>query len=208
MIAASCMGLYAPAPCRTGRASRLSGIVHGWLLAVAGAIQQKDTIPEQGEPSLLLPDGADGQDVDYEDVARKLIVYSRSLAKGSLSAVGGASVGEAPVLQFLANTEDEVLPSELAKRLKFSRARMSHILDALETKGYITRTQDERDRRRVIVSITEEGRAHAAQRNAESVSSLAKQLSALGEHDAIELVRILNKAYSITYDKDDYLDNL
>ena len=36
----------------------------------------------------------------------------------------------------------------------------------------------------------------------------SKQLSALGEHDAQELVRILNKAYSLTYDADDYLDNL
>lgn len=146
--------------------------------------------------------------MNYDDVARKLIVYSRSLAKGSLSTVHGAAVGEAPVLQYLASAEEGKTPSEIAKKLSFSRARMSHILDALETKGYIERRQDERDRRRVIVSISEEGRAHAAEKNAESVSALAKQLSALGEHDANELVRILNKAYSITYDKDDFIDNL
>lgn len=58
------------------------------------------------------------------------------------------------------------------------------------------------------MSITEEGRDFAAKKNAESVASLSKQLSALGEHDAQELVRILNKAYSLTYDADDYLDNL
>ena len=146
--------------------------------------------------------------VDYDDVARKLIVYSRSLAKGSLSAAGGASVGEAPVLQYLSGVNTDVIPSEIAKKLSFSRARMSHILESLEGKGYILRRTDPNDRRRVLVSITEAGRDFAAKKNAESVASLSKQLSALGEHDAQELVRILNKAYSLTYDADDYLDNL
>lgn len=148
------------------------------------------------------------QFVDYDDVARKLIVYSRSLAKGSLSAAGGASVGETPVLQYLSGVDDDVIPSEIAKKLSFTRARMSHILDSLETKGYITRRPDPSDRRRVLVSITDKGRDFAAKKNAESVASLSKQLSSLGEHDAKELVRILNKAYSLTYDADDYLDNL
>lgn len=146
--------------------------------------------------------------VDYEKVARQLIVYSRSLAKGSLETVGGASVGEMPVLQFLSSQNGDVIPSEIAKKLKFSRARMSHILDSLETKGFITRRPDPSDRRRVLVAITDRGREFAAEKHAESVSLLAKQLSSLGEHDAQELVRILNKAYSITYDADDYLDNL
>lgn len=209
MTYAACMNLSAHIAVPIDGLRRASGIVHGWLLAVAGAVRKRAAVPDVKEVSALPPDWVDdGRDVDYEDVARKLIVYSRSLAKGSLSTVGGASVGEAPVLQFLANTTDEVIPSEIAKKLSFSRARMSHILDALEGKGFITREQDANDRRRVIVRITDTGREHAEKKNAESVSSLAKQLSALGEHDAIELVRILNKAYSITYDKDDYLDSL
>ncbi len=129
-------------------------------------------------------------------------------AKGSLSAAGAASVGETPVLQYLSGVDGDVIPSEIAKKLSFTRARMSHILDSLETKGYITRRPDPSDRRRVLVSITDKGRDFAAKKNAESVASLSKQLSSLGEHDAKELVRILNKAYSLTYDVDDYLDNL
>lgn len=146
--------------------------------------------------------------MDYDEVARKLIVYSRSLAKGSLLAAGGANVGETPVLQYLSSADGDVIPSEIAKKLGFSRARMSHILDSLETKGYVTRRPDPSDRRRVLVSVTESGRDHAAKKNAESVALLSNQLSSLGEHDAQELVRILNKAYSLTYDVDDYLDNL
>lgn len=146
--------------------------------------------------------------MDYDEVARKLIVYSRSLAKGSLSAAGGANVGETLVLQYLSSADGDVIPSKIAKKLGLSRARMSHILDALETKGYVMRRTDPSDRRRVLVSITESGRDYAAKKNAESVALLSNQLSSLGEHDAQELVRILNKAYSLTYDVDDYLDNL
>lgn len=146
--------------------------------------------------------------MDYDEVARKLIVYSRSLAKGSLSAAGGANVGETPVLQYLSSADGDVIPSKIAKKLGLSRARMSHILDALETKGYVMRRTDPSDRRRVLVSITESGRDYAAKKNAESVALLSNQLSSLGEHDAQELVRILNKAYSLTYDVDDYLINL
>ena len=146
--------------------------------------------------------------MDYDEVARKLIVYSRSLAKGSLSAAGGANVGEIPVLQYLSSADGDVIPSKIAKKLGLSRARMSHILDALETKGYVMRRTDPSDRRRVLVSITESGRDYAAKKNAESVALLSNQLSSLGEHDAQELVRILNKAYSLTYDVDDYLDIL
>ncbi len=146
--------------------------------------------------------------MDYDEVARKLIVYPPALAKGSLSAAGGANVGETPVLQYLSAADGDVIPSEIAKKLGLSRARMSHILDALETKGYVTRRTDPSDRRRVLVNITESGRDYAAKKNAASVALLSNQLSSLGEHDAQELVRILNKAYSLTYDVDDYLDNL
>lgn len=185
-----------------------SGTLVHQIVTAAESILTYGTHAREVEPRVTSQrDEQESENVDYEAVAKKLIVYSRSLAKGSLSSVGGASVGETPVLQFLVGNP-EVIPSELAKKLGFSRARMSHILDSLETKGYITRTQDEHDRRRVIVSITESGREYAQQKNAESVSSLAQQLSVLGEHDANELVRILNKAYSITYDMDDYLDNL
>lgn len=147
---------------------------------------------------------ADG--VDFEQVARKLIVYSRSLAKGSLSTVHGAAVGEMPVLQYLAGVSGTVVSSEIADRLKYSRARMSRILESLEQKGYIVRTPDPEDRRRVNVEISEEGRAFAEAEGKKAVSALAQQLRGLGEEDAAELVRILNKAYSITYDKDDYVD--
>ncbi|AEB06183.1 transcriptional regulator, MarR family [Coriobacterium glomerans PW2] len=208
-MAARCMEMGGIGTCFGGVGRHHSGkLIYRLVCALAGAADLDPDLAGDADDAAILRDGLRIQDVNYEDVARKLIVYSRSLAKGSLSTVHGASVGEAPVLQYLVNAKGDIIPSELAGRLGYTRGRMSHILDALESKGYIRRVQDERDRRRVIVSISDEGRRYAAERYAESVAALAHQLSALGEHDANELVRILNKAYSITYDKEDYLEDL
>lgn len=191
---------------------RLSDLKRALRACAATAAQHLgDAIAEHraSAPVGDAPDtGAEEENVDYEDVAKKLIVYSRSLAKGSLSTVRGASMGEEPVLQYLSKIEGGVAPSEIAKRLGYSRARMSHILNSLEKKGYIERVPDANDRRRVIVWITVEGKERAQEKGDASAKALAKQLEALGESDASELVRILNKAYSITYDQDDYLNNL
>lgn len=192
--------------------TRLSDLKRALRACAATAAQHLgDAIAEHraSAPVGDAPDtGAEEENVDYEDVAKKLIVYSRSLAKGSLSTVRGASMGEEPVLQYLSKIEGGVAPSEIAKRLGYSRARMSHILNSLEKKGYIERIPDVSDRRRVIVWITVEGKERAQEKGDASAKALAKQLEALGESDASELVRILNKAYSITYDQDDYLNNL
>lgn len=191
---------------------RFSGLKRALRACAATAAQHLGDAIAEHRASAPVGDapgtGAEEENVDYEDVAKKLIVYSRSLAKGSLSTVRGASMGEEPVLQYLSKIEGGVAPSEIAKRLGYSRARMSHILNSLEKKGYIERVPDANDRRRVIVWITVEGKERAQEKGDASAKALAKQLEALGESDASELVRILNKAYSITYDQDDYLNNL
>ena len=140
--------------------------------------------------------------MDYEAAARKLIVYSQGLAKGSLGTARSLAVGEAPVLQYLSDKGTAMNPSVLADTLGYTRPRMTRILDSLEAKGYVERVPDEKDRRRVIVYCTDEGREHAHDNSSGGVSGLAATLSKMGEHDARELLRGLEIAYSLTYDKD------
>jgi DNA-binding MarR family transcriptional regulator len=143
--------------------------------------------------------------MDYEDAAKKLIVYSRGVAKGFLSTAVGLSAGEAPILEYLSRDDQGQNPSELAERLGYTRPRTTRILDSLESKGYVERTQDVHDRRRVIVRATPAGRAHASSEESEGVNSLAGALSSMGEHDAKQLLKALEQAYSLTYDRDDIL---
>ena len=49
-------------------------------------------------------------------------------------------------------------PPELATSLRMSPAAMTQRLDALERAGYVHREMDPRDRRRVVVTLTAEGR--------------------------------------------------
>lgn len=146
--------------------------------------------------------------MDYEAAAKKLIMYSRGVAKGSIGTAYGMSMGEDPVLEFLSRQEDGMSPSDLAERLGYSRPRMTRILDSLESKGYIVRSQDPHDRRRVIASCTDAGREHAHDSSSGGVSNLAKSLSKMDDQDVRELLRALETAYSLTYGKDDVLGDI
>ena len=147
-------------------------------------------------------EGTSSARMDYEDAAKKLIMYSRGVAKGSIGTAYGMSMGEDPVLEYLSRHDEGMNPSDLAKKLGYTRPRMTRILDSLEAKGYVERVPDANDRRRVIVYCTDEGRRHAHDNSSGGVSSLAATLSRMGEHDARELLRGLEIAYSLTYDKD------
>ena len=140
--------------------------------------------------------------MDYEEAARKLIVYSQGLAKGSLGTARSLAVGEAPVLQYLSDKGEEMNPSALADELGYTRPRMTRILDSLVQKGFVARRHDEHDRRKVLVSATPEGVEHAKHQGDSNIAAVAAQLSALGPNGATELVSVLEKAYSITYDRE------
>ena len=47
--------------------------------------------------------------------------------------------------------------SELARRMNLGTATVTKTLDSLEARGLLTRTRSETDRRRVILSLTDEG---------------------------------------------------
>lgn len=101
--------------------------------------------------------------------------------------------GEAFVLHYLFHQEDSVLPSEISNFMGISTARIAVALNSLERKGLITRRIDTSDRRRILVNLTEEGRAYAKEQQQEMLENIAKLITMLGEQDAREYVRITGR---------------
>ena len=79
---------------------------------------------------------------------------------------------------------------ELASVLVTDKPYMTQIVDALEERGLVVRTVDERDRRCRIASLTESGR-EVALRSEELLTRPPAALAQLPDHDLAELTRIL-----------------
>ncbi len=69
-------------------------------------------------------------------------------------------------------------PSELAKREQISPQSMGATLAALEARGLVGRRPDPRDGRRVVLSVTEAGRAVLLDKRNARAEQLAQALSA------------------------------
>ena len=101
----------------------------------------------------------DDRSLHYADQA--FITLSRLMSnnkKDMLEHMNRAHKGELFVLQFLAKSKTEALPSELSSALHASTARISALLGSLEKKGQIRRDIDTRNRRNILVTITDAGR--------------------------------------------------
>ncbi|WP_161992874.1 MarR family transcriptional regulator [Aureimonas leprariae] len=104
--------------------------------------------------------------------------------------------------QFLLSFEDDgqVSVAEIAIRLSVRASTVSKMTDRLAAKGWVVRSADNEDARRVLVHLTDEGRAARdavlrveAEVEAEILAALAEKtatVSALAELDAVVAKRL------------------
>lgn len=74
-----------------------------------------------------------------------------------------------------------------------SSARIAALLKHLEQKGWISRSADEHDERRVNVLLTDAGRELINSRRRDAIERVSAALRELGEEDAREYVRLQQK---------------
>lgn len=82
-------------------------------------------------------------------------------------------------------------PSELAARVSLSPATVTGILDRLETRRLVRRRRNPKDKRRVIVSLTRDGRALVGEAPPPLHHRLAKGLASLSEEECEAIDRSL-----------------
>lgn len=105
--------------------------------------------------------------------------------------------GESIFLSYLEETGGSAAPSELAKELQISPARVAAIIKSLEIKKLVIRKSSPGDKRRNLVEITKKGSEWVEITKNRLSESAVLLLDKLGEEDTAELLRILNKISKI-----------
>ena len=95
---------------------------------------------------------------------------------------------------FLLNLKGEPQnPSRMSEILEVNTSRIAAILNSLEKKGFVQRTKDPSDGRKISVSITEQGRSFLQKGHDEVQQKTLELLRVLDERDLDDLLRILKK---------------
>ena len=132
--------------------------------------------------------------MDYRELAQELMKYLLKMPPPPKDAPRlEKDRGELLVIAYLTEFEDGVTPGILAQFGDVSTARIATVLNSLEKKGYITRSVDPEDRRKVLVHITEEGRAYGQKHKEKRLQHLITTLEYLGEEDALQHIRIMKR---------------
>ncbi len=90
--------------------------------------------------------------------------------------------------------------STLSELLDISKSAVSQMINALEDKGYVERVSTKGDRRVVYVRLTENGEERFALELQAFLQGMDKIFTKMGEDDTEELLRLLEKLYTIVSD--------
>lgn len=107
----------------------------------------------------------------------------------------GLNRGEMNVLATLrrAGPPHELTPTELYQGLLLSSGAMTNRIDHLEERGYVRRTPDHRDRRRIRVALTATGRELIDTAMEQHVADLEQHLGFLDPDEHDQLTRLLRR---------------
>lgn len=132
--------------------------------------------------------------MSFTEMAEELIrIRGDSGRRQSSEAMKKYTSGEMYVMNYLFSHGNTAYPKELCSALSVSTARIARILNVLEEKGIIRRTDDAADNRRKVVYLTEKGISTIRQVGQEITGYLSAILEMAGETDAAEYIRLEKK---------------
>ena len=137
-------------------------------------------------------------DAELRDLFFTIINQFRRL-EPALAAECGMQINEMAVLYSIAGTCCSECPCmnlnvpKIQERLCISKPAVSYILNSLEKKNYITREIDSRDRRKVSISVTSEGKSAAEQTMEKYEELWSEILERFGEKNMQQLIRLLQE---------------
>ena len=109
--------------------------------------------------------------------------------------------GEMAVLRLLVENGESMTAGEISRELRMKTSRIAAVLGSLEKKEMILRQADEADKRRVLVTLTQQGSACCHRRRQEVLAHMTAMLAYLGEDDAENFVRIMKRTHEFMHKK-------
>ncbi len=138
-----------------------------------------------------------------ENLLRAWLELAATLSSRDM--VSGMTYNEAVVCNHLSHSMDTepdraITATELCEKIKMKKSQMNQVLTSLESRGYLNRTRNKKDRRQIRLSLTPAGRE--AYRNAHKGASelLSVVVSRLGPDATKDLTSRLNLANSTVQD--------
>jgi MarR family 2-MHQ and catechol resistance regulon transcriptional repressor len=124
----------------------------------------------------------------------KLLRCSDSVQAGLERALdaAGLSEGQFGILEVLLHL-GPMSPTELRRRVFRSGGNVTMVTDNLEKRGFVERRRDEKDRRRLTVHLTQEGRRVITRLFAPHVARIVSVFSKLSAAEQNELARLCKK---------------
>lgn len=89
----------------------------------------------------------------------------------------------------------------IAQRMRVSKPAVTRTVQQLVEQGLVVRREDELDRRAVKLRLTDNGRKRMEEVHAEAGRAAGRLYHELGENDARELTRILNRLSAIVTER-------
>jgi len=114
---------------------------------------------------------------------------SKELVRGRLS------FPQFLLLSFLAQESEPLTMSEVARRMKHTTAAATGLVDRLEKLSFISRKQGPKDRRKVMVVITEQGHAMVQEIRQDMIQNLLRLMEVLDENERSTWLRIYEKIF-------------
>ena len=89
--------------------------------------------------------------------------------------------------------EDGLAPSEIARRVRVTRATVTGLIDGLEAEGYVERAPSLEDRRRITIHLTVEGRALMEELLPAHLHRISQVMKGLTSQDLQDLRRLADR---------------
>lgn len=139
-----------------------------------------------------------GEFMSIEELAEVIFHQFKPNSSSSLAEVlNEFNRGEIGTLSYLAFDKNKVSAGELSEKLNVTTARIACILNSLENKQYIERKEDEKDKRKTLVYITEKGKNLACDAKKEVIEKIIKVIEEIGYDEIKNYINVVARIKKI-----------